>query len=376
MVKIKKIRSLSLILLASLALAACQSDESDSGQSSSESSEATSSNDEQNNQTDQLSTEYYPSFIEDGIYQVNQSLGVTRGKTSQANLENLERGLYGLAQSIFPTEDYSIKEGSIISEDTANDWLTPVSEKNPDGLNPEGGDAETLDAFEPSYLNSIMEYNFLDADGNVAGISIGLAMNYSGTFSTDDETEEVEISSEERIEQGKQMAATIVERIRENDTYADVPIHVGIFENAESGDLGGGTYTTDAVSSSGTEFGDWSTYNNDFIAFGVDDAPNEEDTVAFTRFRDNIQSFYPQLSGLSGVGYYEENELQELNIIINSQFDGYSEVIALAQQAIATANSVFNSNIEIQIQVVTADGVRALLTRPQDADTFDYVLVD
>ena len=76
------------------------------------------------------------------------------------------------------------------------------------------------------------------------------------------------------------------------------------------------------------------------------------------------------------VGYYQDNELQNVNIVINSQFDGFSEVIALSQQAISSAISVFNNNIEIQIQVVTADGVRALLTRNKDSDTFDYVLVD
>ncbi|MER2147445.1 MAG: CamS family sex pheromone protein, partial [Aerococcus urinaeequi] len=235
---------------------------------------------------------------------------------------------------------------------------------------------ETLDGYEPRYLNSIMEYDFVDQEGNVAGISIGLGMNYSDTFNSESETQEFEITSEERIEHGKQMAEKIVSNIRQDEAYADTPIHVAIFENEESGDLGGGTYTTDAVSSSGNSFGDWSTYNQDFVVYDVDDAPNEEDTVSFTRFRDQIQSFYPQLSGLSGVGYYQDNELQNVNIVINSQFDGYSEVIALSQQAISTASSVFNNNIEIQIQVVTADGVRALLTRNKDSDTFDYVLVD
>lgn len=369
-------KKLSILLLASFALAACQNDDTSSATSSSAANQSSSSTDEQSKQTDQLSTEYYPSYIEDGAYQINGASGLVAGATSQANLENLERGLYDLAQSYFSTEDYSIKEGQVIGEDTANNWLGAATDDNPDGLNPAGAIAKEEADFEPRYLNSIMEYDFVNADGNVAGITIGLAMNYSDTFTSDDKSKEVEITSDQRIEQGKQMAETIVSRIRENEAYKDIPIQVAIFENAESGDLGGGTFTTDAVSSSGTSFGDWSTYNQDYIVYGVDDAPNEEDTVSFTRFRDHIQSFYPQLSGLSGVGYYEDNELQKINVIINSQFDGYSEVIALSQQAISTANSVFNSNVEIQIQVVTADGVRALLSRPRDADTFDYVLVD
>ncbi|MFV8260586.1 CamS family sex pheromone protein [Aerococcus viridans] len=372
--KIKKFKTLSILLVATLALAACQNDQADSTESAGSASKSSSSSEEQ--QTSQLSTEYYSSYISDGTYQTNSASGITAGASSQANAENLERGLYDLAKNIFPTEDYSLQEGQVIGEDQTLAYLTAQSDENPDGLNPSGYTSTTMEGFEPRYLNTLMEYDFVDQDGNIAGISIGLGMNYSDTFTSDSNSEEVEITSEERIEQGKQMAETIVADIRENEAYADIPIHVAIFENEESGDLGGGTFSTDAVSSSGNSFGDWSTYNQDFVVYAVDDAPNEEDTVSFTRFRDQIQSFYPQLSGLSGVGYYQDNELQNVNIVINSQFDGYSEVIALSQQAISTASSVFNNNIEIQIQVVTADGVRALLTRNKDSDTFDYALVD
>jgi len=372
--KIKKFKTLSILLVATLALAACQNDQADSTESAGSASQSSSSSEEQ--QTSQLSTEYYSSYISDGTYQTNSASGITAGASSQANAENLERGLYDLAKNIFSTEDYSLQEGQVIGEDQTLAYLTAQSDKNPDGLNPSGYASTTLEGFEPRYLNTLMEYDFVDQDGNIAGISIGLGMNYSDTFTSDSDSEEVEITSEERIEQGKQMAETIVADIRENEAYADIPIHVAIFENEESGDLGGGTFSTDAVSSSGNSFGDWSTYNQDFVVYDVDDAPNEEDTVSFTRFRDQIQSFYPQLSGLSGVGYYQDNELQNVNIVINSQFDGHSEVIALSQQAISTASSVFNNNIEIQIQVVTAGGVRALLTRNKDSDTFDYVLVD
>ncbi|MEY8370287.1 CamS family sex pheromone protein [Aerococcaceae bacterium 50-4] len=375
--KLKKFKTLSILLVATLALAACQNDQADTSESAGSASQASSNNtEEQQSKTSQLSTEYYPSYINDGTYQVNGALGYQAGASSQANAENLQRGLYDLAKNIFATEDYSIQEGQVIGEEKTNDYLKPKSDKAPEGLNPSGANATSLDEFEPRYLNTIMEYDFVDQEGNIAGISLGLGMNYSDTFTTESESEEVEITSEQRIEKGKQIAEQLVADIRENETYADTPIHIAIFENEESGDLGGGTFTTDAVSSSGNSFGDWSTYNQDFIVYGVDDATNEEDTVSFTRFRDQIQGFYPQLSGLSGVGYYQDNELQNVSIVINSQFDGHSEIIALSQQAISTASSVFNNNIEIQIQVVTADGVRALLTRSKDSDTFNYVLVD
>ena len=103
--KIKKFKTLSILLVATLALAACQNDQADSTESAGSASQTSSNSEEQQTKTDQLSTEYYPSYINDGTYQVNSGAGITAGTSSQANSENLERGLYDLAKNIFSTED-------------------------------------------------------------------------------------------------------------------------------------------------------------------------------------------------------------------------------------------------------------------------------
>lgn len=169
--------------MATLALAACQNDQADSTESAGSASQSSSSSEEQ--QTSQLSTEYYSSYISDGTYQTNSASGITAGVSSQANAENLERGLYDLAKNIFPTEDYSLQEGQVIGEDQTLAYLTAQSDENPDGLNPSGYASTTMEGFEPRYLNTLMEYDFVDQDGNIAGISIGLGMNYSDTFTSD-----------------------------------------------------------------------------------------------------------------------------------------------------------------------------------------------
>src|SRR5699024_7226480 len=132
--KIKKFKTLSILLVATLALAACQNDQADSTESAGSASQSSSSSEEQ--QTSQLSTEYYSSYISDGTYQTNSASGITAGVSSQANAENLERGLYDLAKNIFPTEDYSLQEGQVIGEDQTLAYLTAQSDENPDGLNP------------------------------------------------------------------------------------------------------------------------------------------------------------------------------------------------------------------------------------------------
>ncbi|MDD7758557.1 CamS family sex pheromone protein [Aerococcus suis] len=365
---VKKTWQMLTITALTLSLAACQQFKElpDPNESSDKVS---------NESTQQLSDDYYQAVVEDNNYEVNQTSGLTVGPTSQANTENLEEGLYQLAQGAFPTDEYLLKEGTAISEETANNWLGTKNDDNPEGLNPDGYNASSRDKFEPRYLNSIIEYDLMqeqdDGSMKLGGISIALAMNESDTFTSDDDSEEsVEIKRDTQKAKGQEMAKEIVSRLRKQDKYKDVPIQVGIFANAPSDDVGGGTFISEAMASEGKNLDDWTEYKTDYIVFGVDDAPNEEDSEAFQTFQSDVEDLFPQLSGITGVGRYEDGDLEHIDVTINSQFDGYTETVALTQRTMDSAENLFNKNIAVDIEIISPEGTRAVLSRPAGADTF------
>lgn len=87
--------------------------------------------------TNQLSNDFYRALITDGAYQVSQTRGATLSLNTGFNLRNFEVGLIDISRAVFPTNQYFFREGQIIDEETAVQWVSRKSEKNPDGLNPE-----------------------------------------------------------------------------------------------------------------------------------------------------------------------------------------------------------------------------------------------
>lgn len=367
-------QGLKIIALATmtLTLAACQQFDSLENEQNQDTGET-------NETTQQLSKDYYQAVIEDEQYETNPKRGLIAGTTSEANMRNIEKGLYQLAQRVFPTDEFMLREGTVISEDQTNNWLGAQSDDNPDGLNPSGANADNQADFEPRYLNSILEYDLLEQGDNnsvnLKGISIALAMNASDTFTNGEDEQVVAIDRETQITKGKEMAEKVVAKIRENNDYKDIPIQVALFANADESDQGGGTFVTESMVSEGTKFGDWVNYNRDYVVYGVDEAPTEEDAEAFTKFRTDVENFFPQMSGITGVGYYEDDHLNGVNITINSQFDGYTETIALAQKAIDSATNLFNKNLSLNIKIIGPSGTTAILSRPSGADNFNYTVL-
>ena len=172
--------------------------------------------------TNQLANNYYRAAIVDGKYQPSSSASTYYAVNSARNIRALEDGLLRMSQSIFPTDQYFMREGQVIGRETLTSWVGRESETNPEGLNPalpeiesiaeetselnmeeatleDGSPADELNdaanlettttevdsqvtdvAPTPVYLSQIMEKNLLvetEEGYSLSGIVVGLAMN-------------------------------------------------------------------------------------------------------------------------------------------------------------------------------------------------------
>lgn len=373
--KVNKRKNWGLLLLSLCLLAGCQVVPQ---QENKESKEEIS----EQNTGGRLSRAYYSALSQEGRYDINNIRGIVATSTSQANLRQFEKGLYDLAREQFSTDDYLFREGSVIDRKMANRWLGTKSSDNPDGLNPKEARATKREDFKPKYLNSILEYDLLTHSDNgqsrLAGISIGLAMNSQVTFSNDEGQELVEIDEETAVSEGKKMATEIIARIRANNpTYGKIPIQVAIFYSAPLDNIAGGAYKSEGISVAGSSFSDWRNINIEHKVLGLGEDPSDEVSVGFSRFREEVEDYFPQLSGIQGIGTYQDGQLIRLDIKITSQFDGYSETIALVQQAIKEANTIFrNNNGEVSMTIQGPAGIHALMNRPSGETTFTYDIIE
>lgn len=197
----KKFKTMSILLLSGLVLSACADptgNEVANGEiGQAENTQTTSNAINQN----QLGGGYYmPVLTEEGGYKASNNRGITLNLNSGINISLFEKDLMRLSQGHFSTDDYLLQEGQYLTREMVTGWLGRTTTESTEdlsndeiakrellnGLNPaqspEFNPSEGVynhDARVPSYLQSILEFDFYQESGSStpSGLSIGLAMN-------------------------------------------------------------------------------------------------------------------------------------------------------------------------------------------------------
>jgi len=326
---------------------------------------------------DQVDSNYYrPALSEDGTYATSENRGITLQLNSNINIKLFEEDLMRLSQNQFSTEDHFIQEGQLLPGDLVSTWLERRSEDNSEGLNPPSNNNSDSEERVPNYLSSILEQDYYVQNENgeyeLAGISIGLAMNSVDYYSEEQygPTLEQDISRDELIQQGESMADEIVSRMREMEDIPDVPIMVGLFEQALTDDLAGGVYLQTGLSESGTEtVSNWQSTNEERLIFPLEGTDSQEGNM-FMNFQNEVTQFFPNSSGVTGRAHYANNVLVDLQVEVNTQFYGQGEMIAFTQFLNTAANNYLPENIEISIKVESLNGVESVLQRDENENSF------
>lgn len=326
----------------------------------------------------QLGKGYYrPALNEEGHYKTSESRGITRNLDSGINLNLFEKDLIRLSQEDYPTDDYYIQEGQYLSKDQVYSWIGRKSEDNPEGLNPvKSGDEEKRN---PNYLNSILELDFFKKEEeslDFSGMTIGLALNSVDYYQAEQfgPTLEQKIKDDQILEKGKEMANEIVRRIREMEDLGNIPIAVALYQQAERDDLSGGVYIAKGKSQpASTLVDDWKTVNEERLVFPLAGQSSAE-ANAFANFKSEVETFFPNISGITGRAHYIDERLNSLTINIMTQFYGEIEMISYSQYLKQSAATYLPADNHTEIIVESARGVEAFLEKgPEDAEFYSHV---
>jgi protein involved in sex pheromone biosynthesis len=326
----------------------------------------------------QLGAEFYrPALDENGRYQISNNRGITLSLNSGINISLFEKDLMRLSQEDFPTDNHFIQEGQNLPENSVKSWLARESEDNPEGLNPpdsgEGNDRV------PRYLNSILEFDFFTESDNglqLAGMSIGLALNTVDYYQAEQfgPTLAQEIPSEEVLNQGQSMANELLAQIRQIEGLENIPIMIGLYEQSAQDDLAGGVYIAQGSSANGsTTIDNWNMLNEERMIFPLEGSDSAEGN-AFANFQSEVESFFPNISGITGRAHYIDNNLTTLSINIMTQFYGEGEMVAYTQYLKQSATTYLPGDLDIEIIVESPGNVEAFLKKDRtDSEYFSYV---
>ncbi|API88918.1 hypothetical protein BKP56_06320 [Marinilactibacillus sp. 15R] len=360
--------------------------------------ETTEENDENTAQTTEdgdtviiesrIDSDYYrPVITEEGTYAPSLNRGITRELNSNVNIKTFEEDLMRLSQRYFSTEDHFFQEGQFLPAGTVDSWLQrsrELTEEEIDdgeenlGLNPEDNGSTDPETRNPNYLSSVLEQDYYtqSEDGmELAGLSVGLALN-SVDYYGDQGQDIQEIPREELLEEGKRIADEVISRMREIEGLETVPITVGLYEQSTRDDFAGGVYISQGISEEGaTSVSEWEAINEDRLVFPIEGMQSAEGNQ-FANFKSEVEKFFPNLSGVTGIAHYMDDNLATLQIEIVTQFYGKGEIIAFTQYLNQAANSYLAESLPIEIKVESLNGVEAFLNRESGETEFDIHVFD
>lgn len=320
----------------------------------------------------------YQGVIKNGRYRTSKARGVNVSQNdNQYNLKSFESGLTQVSKRVFSTKSYIFQEGQYLSTGTVENWLGRKTKNNPQGLNPAQGKKSNPN---PIYVQQLEEQDYMQESGNsmkLKGITIGIGLNseYNYQKKTGGPTLTKKISDSELQAQGEAAAQKVLERMRKRKGVGNVPIVIALYKQAPDDSLVGGTFFAYSKNNGDTISG-WKKldYKNVVLpkasgATGTNSS-DQTDNDSFSNFKSQIQSFFPNLSGVTAQAQYENGTLSGMHITVTTQFYSQSEITSFTQYIMRAAKKYLPNGIPIDIKIQSDSEMQAVVYRNSGSDNF------
>lgn len=353
----------------------------------------------------------------------SQARGVIVNQVAnRLDIDEMEEGLRRHSTDYFDPEEFYFEEGQYLSSETVYKWLgRKLSKKQLEeelqkeierrkkaemtvndqvidnikkdlqiGLNPSIKSLDGLNEEEikqeheenPRYVSHILEQNFLKrVDDNIvelAGVSIGIAMKSSYRYQTETGGPDFyrEISKKEMLDEGKEIAQAILERIRHIEELQDVPVMIAIYREEAQTSLVPGNYIAKTfVEGSGTMTDEWETIDEEYVLFPSEHAKEMYYDIhdILEAFGQEIVDYFPNYVGYIGQGFYADGQLRKLTIEIPIEFHGSSEVIGFTQYTYGLIKSSFTGDYDLEVKIASNKKVESVIFREAGDDPLVHI---
>jgi protein involved in sex pheromone biosynthesis len=341
-----------------------------------------------------ISDKFYRTILP---FEPSKARGMVVAELNTRNdISEFETGLMRLAQSSFNPDQYLFQEGQALDTNTVKLWLNRkcspsqlkevgLSEAENIGLNPQddkkcspGARGDT-----PIYLASILEHNYLikkeEDTVQLGGVVIGIALNSIHYYQPEEYGAifEKKIPRADMEKEGKKIASEVLRRLRGMPGLKDLPIMIGLFEQESKASVVPGHFFSYTVSTKGsTNIDKWEKVDERYYLFPSTEATDDhrDDVTSFLNFKQDVEEYFPNFTGVIGKAFYTGDQLQNLNISIPIQFYGRAEAIGFTQYVTGLVMEHFPEYISVQVDISSVSGPEALIVRKaEQAEPFVHI---
>lgn len=368
----------------------------------------------------QLSSENYKIILP---YEPSAARGVIVNQVAnRMDIDEMEEGLRRLSLPEFDPEDYYFEEGQYLSSDEVYDWLgrdltkdqleaTIKNEEeaakkanmtfneerrrkelklglNPSLASPDGKKKdEQIKAHRenPRYISHILEQNYLtkndDQSADLSGVSIAIALKSVYRFQVETDDGKLhgpyyeDISEKEMLKQGKEAAQTILERLREKESLTDVPIMITLYkEEKQEHPVPGNYIAKTVVPAQDMLIDEWESINEKNVLFPSSEASKDHsaDEDLFNAFAEEIADFFPNYVGVIGQGFYIDDDLREISMLIPMDFEGSGEITGFTQYLYGRVQDIYeNTDYAIEVKIESGNEIESIIYREAGDEEFN-----
>lgn len=303
-------------------------------------------------------------------YQTSEARGViVRQLANRIDIDEMEEGLRRHSVDVYSPDDYFFQEGSYLSQ---SDVENMIEELNPGTRSEREEWDQEQHENNPRIFSHILEQNYLTSNEDntvqVEGISIGIALKsvYSYQLGGGGDNLTYDISTNEMLEKGYEVADYVVKHLREMEDVPDVPIMIALYQEESQTSPIPGNYVMRTVVNSGSDSIDsWNDIDEEYVLFPSSQANDNylADAENFNSFGNEIAKFFPNYVGAIGSGFYVGGELQQLTIEVPIEFQGKAEVIGFSQYTYGLVQDIFPSYYDLEINITSSDKQESLIYR-------------
>lgn len=280
------------------------------------------------------------------------------------DVETIEKGLIQISTNAFPVDKYYYQEGQYLSKSKLKELLKS------DFLNNEKEQIIEGKKIKPEMVAGIYEKNFLNKNGDIKGVSLGLILNPYQAYDSDNNY--VTIDEDKIIDYGKDASKKLIEYMREQFKLDNVPILVALYVEASPKSNVGGNYLYYGV-----------TENNE-IKFNYIDQKNfymnSKDVKKidltnynnFKKFEETIKQ-YDNSIYLSGLGYFNGDNLSKIDIIVTKSHYSYGELLYISQLLSENVMKYFK-DVKVIIEVKAINDIKSYIVKDQGETTTDIFI--
>lgn len=320
----------------------------------------------------------YQGVIKNGHYKTSKARGVNVSQNdNQYNLRSFENGLTQVSKRVFSTKSYVFQEGQYLDTSTVENWLGRKTKNNPSGLNPAEGKKSDPN---PIYVQQLEEQDYMTESGNsmkLRGITIGIGINseYNYQKKTGGPNYTKKISNAEVKRQGQIAAEKVLKRMRKKKGVGNVPIVIALYKQAPDDSLVGGSFYAYSRNT-GSTISSWHALHYKTMVLPKSStsnsttSSNQTDSDSFSNFKSQIQSFFPNLSGVTAQAQYNNGQLDGMHITVTTQFYSQSEITSFTQYIARAAKKYLPNGIPIDIRIQSDSEMQAIIYRDAGSSTF------